>query len=215
MTGSTNGSVVRAAGKVDVLIIRHGLPVRVENTPRPDPALSPSGLEQAKAVGVWLAGEPITAVYSSHLLRAAGTAKPLARLLELPVITDADLAEFDLGGDYYIPLEEMRAQQDPRLDRFHAWIKSSEAPAVLDNYQARVIAALERIVRADNGGVVAVFAHGGVVNAAVRKALGHPERNIVEAAYASITRLQITVDGPWKLQSFNEIQHLRAVVPVY
>ncbi|WP_433598218.1 histidine phosphatase family protein [Nocardia sp. CA-135953] len=205
--------IVGTSEFTEILIVRHGLPVRVENTPRPDPELSPIGRGQAQAVGEWLAQEPITALYSSNMRRAAETASPAARLLDLPVHVDADLAEFELGADYYIPLEEMRAEQDPRLDRFRAWIDSPEAPAILDGYQVRVVNALERIVADNLGGVVAVFAHGGVVNAAARKALDHPGRSVVEAVYASMTRIQITADLRWKLRSFNEIQHLRQSRP--
>ncbi len=65
---------------MELLLIRHGLPLRVENddgTPA-DPSLSPAGQEQARRLMRWLERDKIERVYASPLRRAYQTAEPLA-----------------------------------------------------------------------------------------------------------------------------------------
>jgi probable phosphoglycerate mutase len=62
-----------------------------------DTALTEAGRQQALAAAEMLAGEAITAIYSSPLQRARDTAVPVAAKLELPIIIVADLAERNWG----------------------------------------------------------------------------------------------------------------------
>ena len=62
-----------------------------------DTELTKAGRQQALAAAEVLAGEPITAVYSSPLRRARDTAVPVAAKLELPIIIVAELAERNWG----------------------------------------------------------------------------------------------------------------------
>src|SRR5205809_1084762 len=57
---------------MELILIRHGLPERREDTA--DPPLSDHGHEQARRVAAWLADEAIDAVYASTMLRARQTA---------------------------------------------------------------------------------------------------------------------------------------------
>src|SRR5688500_6725396 len=67
---------------VELLIIRHGLPVRIDDAEGPaDPGLSELGHEQARRVATWLRGEKITAVYTSPMRRAVQTAAPIGEIL--------------------------------------------------------------------------------------------------------------------------------------
>src|SRR5262245_37976304 len=70
---------------VELLLIRHALPLRVENrdgTPA-DPPLSAEGRLQAERLAAWLTDDKIDAVYTSPLRRARETAEPLAGALGL------------------------------------------------------------------------------------------------------------------------------------
>jgi len=72
---------------MEMLLIRHGLPVHKVNsdgTPA-DPPLSRLGREQARLVEEWLAEEGIDRIYSSPMLRARETAEPLARMMNIEV----------------------------------------------------------------------------------------------------------------------------------
>ena len=70
---------------MELLLIRHALPIRIEN-PEGEPAappLSDAGLEPAVRLARWLEPEPLDALYASPLRRARETAEPLATLNRL------------------------------------------------------------------------------------------------------------------------------------
>jgi broad specificity phosphatase PhoE len=62
-----------------------------------DVELTALGSEQAQAAARALAGEPITAIYSSPLRRARETAEPIAQALRLPVRLVPELIERSRG----------------------------------------------------------------------------------------------------------------------
>src|SRR5215213_2607143 len=106
---------------MDLLLIRHALPVRIDGGDGPaDPELSDDGWQQAGALAAWLADDEIDVMVASPLRRAQETAEPLATLLDLPVATVDGLAEFDRNAPWYIPIEELKATDDPR---WHAMLK--------------------------------------------------------------------------------------------
>ncbi|MGI9621301.1 MAG: histidine phosphatase family protein, partial [Acidimicrobiales bacterium] len=95
---------------MDLLIIRHGRPERVEGAEgTADPGLTDIGHDQALAVARFLADEPVDHIVSSPMLRARQTAEPLSQILQLPVQVIDDLAEIDKDAQEYVPIEERRA----------------------------------------------------------------------------------------------------------
>ncbi|HEV7801110.1 MAG TPA: histidine phosphatase family protein [Burkholderiales bacterium] len=62
-----------------------------------DVDLTALGREQARIAARALAGEPITAIYSSPLRRARHTAEPVAEALKLPITVIAEIAERNWG----------------------------------------------------------------------------------------------------------------------
>ena len=81
---------------MQLILIRHGLPERREDTS--DPPLSDIGREQARRVARYLAGDGIDAVFSSTMLRAIQTAEPFAAQSGHQVATREGIVEFDRGG---------------------------------------------------------------------------------------------------------------------
>src|SRR5699024_1886641 len=59
---------------MDILLIRHGLPLRVESDRPVDPPLAPRGHEQAEALAAWLEPTPPDLLLSSTMNRAIDTA---------------------------------------------------------------------------------------------------------------------------------------------
>lgn len=193
---------------VEVALIRHGLPHRVEGVAKPDPGLTGSGFEQARAVAEILLQLPVRTVASSRLRRARETAAPAVEKLGLDLDIHDDLAEFDSGADFYIPIEEMVAAADPRLDRWRELMASNDMDGPLADFRRTATAAVARVAAGTSGGVAAVFCHGGVIGACVEKAVGDVRLGVTEPHYGSITRITIGAEGQWKLRTYNELHHI-------
>ncbi len=191
---------------MELLLIRHGLPVRVDEGTvdgPADPDLSERGLAQAAALADWLVGEAIDALWVSPMRRAAQTAAPLVQRLGLPVVIDEDIAEYDRDAASYIPIEELKAANDPR------WREVPEQP---EHFQAVVVAAVERIVAAHPRQRVAVVCHGGVINAYAAHVLGIADPLFFLPQYTSINRVFAASTGQRSVASLNETAHVRGLL---
>ena len=196
---------------VEVALVRHGLPGRIEGVPRPDPGLTEVGIEQARAVAEVLAALPVRAVASSGLARAKETAAPTSEALGIATGVYEDLAEFDNGADFYIPIEDMVAESDPRLDQWRELMHRPDMVGVLAEFRRTATAAVGQVAAESRSGLVAVFCHGGVIGACVEKALGDARVPLIEPHYGSITRIAIDADGTWKLRTYNELHHIERI----
>jgi probable phosphoglycerate mutase len=195
---------------VELVLIRHGLPIRVENEPGTpaDPPLSEEGREQARLVADWLAPEGFDVVYSSPMRRAVETAEPLAARLGLEVTIDDELAELDRGHHFYVPVEELKATGDPRYEQ----LLKGELYADVDVETWSKVAALavQRVVEAHPGQRIALFAHGGVINAYLSTLLGLDTMFFFGPGYTSISRVKVgDYSERLMLHSLNEQAHLR------
>src|SRR5262245_59048718 len=131
---------------MDLLLIRHGLPVRIDEGEGPaDPTLSEEGWRQAKALASWLADDGIEVGVASPLQRAKETAQPLAEHLGVDIAIVDGLAEFDREAPWYIPIEELKAADDPR---WHAMIRG-EWELDPDAFQSAVVEAVDGIIEAN------------------------------------------------------------------
>ncbi|HEX4867330.1 MAG TPA: histidine phosphatase family protein [Acidimicrobiales bacterium] len=190
---------------MELLLIRHALPVRVDSGSvdgPADPHLAPLGVHQAEALAAWLAAEPIHAVWSSPKRRALETAGPLAGRLGLEVRVDEGLAEYDRHADSYIPIEELKAANDPR------WNEQPERP---EEFRADVVAAMEAVIAAHPGQRVAVVCHGGVINAYAGHVLGVTDPIFFLPAYTSVSRILAASSGARSIETLNESGHLRGL----
>lgn len=197
---------------MEVLLVRHALPVRVE-TPgvAADPPLAEAGRVQAEALARGWAGR-VDAVWTSPMRRAVETAAPLAAAVGIEPVVDADLAEMDAGDDRYIPLEELRTDPAGWAEAVASWV-GPEAEELRRAFRRRVVGAVDRVVAAHRGQRVAVVCHGGVVNAEVAEAIGLGPSLFFEPAYTSVSRLLASASGARQLVSANETWHLDHVVP--
>ena len=192
---------------MELLIIRHGLPVRIDDAGGPaDPGLAPEGHEQAQRLADWLRHERISAVFTSPMQRARETAAPLAAGLGLEPVVDDELAEFDRGQHFYVPLEELKAARDPRYEQ----LMKGEYDGEVDPFIFRevVTVAVERVIEANPGGTVAVVCHGGVINAFASHVLGIDFPLFFQPTYTSINRFLCSSAGHRSVASLNEAGHL-------
>ncbi len=195
---------------MELLLIRHGLPIRRELTEGvADPELAPGGLAQAELLGAYLASEPLDAVYSSSLQRARQTAEPLVAGRGLELRIEPDVAEYDKDSAEYVPVEELKATNDPRWQAMLAGtMEGMEDHAA---FVTRVITGVDRIIDAHRGHRVAVVCHGGVINAYVSHILGldAERRGFFYPNYTSIHRIAAASSGERSVVTLNETTHLR------
>lgn len=199
---------------VELLLIRHALPTRVEGADGPaDPPLSADGHRQARALAEWLAPEPLDALYVSPMARARETADPLGALRGLAPVVREGVAEFDRNADSYVPMEELKAANDPRWQEIVDGGYFADADLTPEAFQATVVEAVEGIIAENAGGVAAVVCHGGVINAYLARILGLDDVLFFEPAYTSISRVRASRRGHRMVVSVNETAHLRGIWP--
>jgi probable phosphoglycerate mutase len=189
---------------MELLLIRHALPVRMDASAHgpADPHLAELGRQQATAVAEWLVHEKIDALWCSPMRRARETAAPIEARLGLTSTIEEGIAEFDRGADSYIPVEELKAANDPR------WYEVPEQP---EHFQAVVVEAIERIVEAHPRQRVAVVCHGGVINVYAGHVLGIDDPLFFLPYYTSINRVLAASTGERSIGSLNETGHLRGL----
>jgi probable phosphoglycerate mutase len=195
---------------MELIIVRHGLPLRVETedgTPA-DPPLSDEGRNQAERMAQWLQREAIDRVYTSPMVRAIQTAEPLAQQLSLEPQVEQGVAEFDQHAESYVPLEELK-RTDP--ERWRQLMQSGWEglfdPAA---FKQTVVEAIERIIADNPGGRVAVVCHGGVINTWAAHVLETPRQLFFQPQYTSINRFMASSKGHRSVVSLNESAHLVA-----
>ncbi len=191
---------------MDLVLIRHGLPERREDTA--DPPLTPEGLDQAQRVAQLLSGEMIDGVFSSTMLRAIQTAEPYAAAGGHEIQQREGIVEFDRGTGQYVPMEVLKR------DDYEAWkaFVSGGYQMDINAFQKAVVDTLEDIIATNPSKTVAVFCHGGVINVWTAHILGMAPRLFFEPGYASIHRYLCARSGERNLVALNERAHLKDLV---
>lgn len=195
---------------MELLLIRHALPERIElASGAADPALDADGNRQAVHLATYLATERLDAVYASPLRRAVQTATPLLaeRGLELGIV--ADVAEWDRNSSEYVPVEVLKATNDPRWQAMvsQEWHSEEESAEEFDH---RVVHAIESLVEAHQGQRIVIVCHGGVINAYLAHVIGLPVgKMFFYPNYTSIHRVAAARSGSRSIVTINETSHLR------
>ncbi|MBS9535771.1 histidine phosphatase family protein [Mycobacterium sp. M1] len=197
---------------MQLLLIRHALPLRSEHGQGADPELSDVGIEQARRLPEALARFPISRVIASPQRRAIQTAEPLAKARGLTVDVEDRFAEYDRDMPGYVPVEQLRTEQ-PR-----AWARmaAGHLPPGVDEeaFCARVAAGLADTVAASRpDDTVAVFSHGGVINVVLHQILGTARLLSFPIDYASATRLLYSRSGQASVEATNTTEHVWDLLP--
>jgi probable phosphoglycerate mutase len=200
---------------MELLLIRHALPIRRElESGAADPELSEDGLAQAVHLAQYLSSEHLDAVYASSMQRARQTAEPVAASRDLEIALRDGITEFDRFSSEYVPVEELKAANDPRWQQMLAgeW----DGDESQDEFRARTVTAIEEIIAAHSGQRVAVVCHGGVINAYLTTIMGLTDetsggssRGFFYPNYTSIHRVAASSRGDRSVITINETSHLR------
>ena len=151
----------------EVWLIRHGQTewsASGRNTGRSDVPLTPTGMEQARALRTRLADQPFALVATSPLARAHETCR-LAGQLDAAK-TDADLVEWDYGS------LEGRTTAEIRRDMpgWSVWDGAIPGGETVDEVGERADLVIERALAAR--GDVALFAHAHMLRVVAARWLG-------------------------------------------
>ncbi|CQD22403.1 phosphoglycerate mutase [Mycobacterium lentiflavum] len=197
---------------MQVLLVRHALPLRSEHGQGSDPDLSEDGLAQIARLPEALARFPISRVISSPQRRAIQTAEPVAAARQLSVEIDDRFAEYDRDLPVYIPVEQIRAENPKEWER----LAQGHLPSAVDEdaFRARIRAATDDLVAsADPEDTVAVFSHGGVINLLLHEILGTKRLLSFPVDYASVTRLLYSRTGQATVAGVNGVEHVWDLLP--
>ena len=193
----------------DLLLIRHGLPV----SGIAGPGLSPEGIEQARRLGSWLAGEDVDVLVTSPMRRAQETTATIAGELgrKVDAVVD-DLREWDtdLPPTAYYAIEEM-APTNPRAIAIAEGRYDDFVPELdRDAFRKRTAGVLAELLDRWPGRRIAAVCHGGLINAMVGGVLEVPALFWFNPGYTSVTRLRRMPGERVVVVSVNETAHLFA-----
>jgi len=212
MTPVPEGQITR------IVAIRHGetawnVDTRIQG--QLDVPLNGKGLWQARRLADALADEDVGVVYSSDLQRAWQTAQPLAERLGLVPRPEPRLRERAFGvfeGLTWAEIERDHPEASERWRRRDPDFGPAGGETLADFY-ARCVASITALAERHPGEVLAVVAHGGVLDclyrAATRADLRAPRT--WQLGNASINRLLYTPQG-LSMVGWADTGHLDAAV---
>lgn len=194
---------------MQLLLVRHALPLRSEPGEGSDPDLSADGIAQAARLPAALTRFPITRLVSSPQRRAQQTAQPVADALGLGIDIDERLAEYDYGLSHYTPIEQASEEDLQRL--INGQLPGDVDP---DAFQARIWAGIEDVIAgAGHDDTVALFSHGGVINAVVHRVMKTERLLSVQVDYAGVTRVLSSRSGRLSVAAINSTEHVWDLLP--
>jgi len=177
--------------------------------------LSKLGFAQAKVTAKALAKENITAIYSSDLLRAVQTAEPLAKMLELEIVTRTAFRERNVGVLEGLTFDESK-QEFP--SDYYALVNRNIQHVITEgeSYRhllTRITAELRSILGKHRGERIAVFTHTGALCFMTLHLLGAIHRNTKQTPWiitsnCGINRFEIRGPRNVRVLALNDTRHL-------
>ena len=198
-----------------LIVVRHGetawnVDTRIQG--HLDIPLNATGLWQARQLGDALAGEAISAIYTSDLLRARKTAQAVADATGAALIDEPGLRERAFGSFQGRTFAEVEAEHPEQARRWRQRDpdyapQGGESLRVL---RERVIDTTHRLAARHPGELVLLVTHGGVLDvlyrAATRQDIQAPRT--WQLGNAAINRLLWTHGHGLSLVGWADTQHL-------
>ncbi|MDB5732094.1 MAG: histidine phosphatase family protein [Variovorax sp.] len=160
-----------------LIAVRHGetawnVDTRIQG--QLDIPLNDTGLWQARRAATALAEEPVAAIYASDLARAWQTATEIAQALRLDVLPEPRLRERAFGHFEGRTFAEIEAESPAEARRWRQR-DPDYAPAggeSLSAFRDRITTVAAELAARHPGELVALVAHGGVMDVLYRAATG-------------------------------------------
>jgi 2,3-bisphosphoglycerate-dependent phosphoglycerate mutase len=208
---------------LELILVRHGITswnLEKRFQGQLDIPLSDLGHDQAGLTADALAGEPVSSIYVSDLLRAQETAFPIAENLGLPLLAEISLRERHYGhfqGKTHAEIErDMPTEFAKWQDRDLSYDFGGDGGESLPMFHKRVDMALAAIIKrsiAQTAGslkAVLIVTHGGVLNMAHHLATQTPLDSPRDHTIDNCSINRIGWDGKrYHLISWGDIDHLQ------
>ena len=198
-----------------IIAVRHGetswnVDARIQG--QTDIGLNDTGRWQARRVGQALAGEPISAVYTSDLGRARETAESIGEVSGVAPIPHQGLRERSFGMFEGKTFDEIHQTWPDHAHNWRKRIPEWEPPQggeSLLQLRERVTRTMSDLAARHRGEQIAVVAHGGVLDTLYRIATGQEVNSprTWELPNGAINRLLWTPEG-FTLVGWSDTQHL-------
>ena len=180
--------------------------------------LSELGQEQARLTANALAKENINAIYSSDLLRAVQTAEPLAKKVNLEIMTSPALRERNVGVLEGLTFDESK---EAHPDDYYALVNRNIHHVITEgesyrNLLNRISAELRDILRRHRGERIAIFTHTGALCFMTLHLLGAIHRNTKQTPWiitsnCGINRFEIRGPRNVRVLALNDTRHLAQI----
>ncbi len=180
--------------------------------------LSELGHRQAELTAQTLVKEGIEAIYSSDLLRAVQTAKPLTEILDLPIIMTSAFRERKVGVLEGLTFDESKAQFPKD---YYALVNRSIHHVITEGESynqllRRATKALHEVIRTHHGKNIVIFSHTGTICFLTLHLIGAINRHTKTTPWlvtsnCGINRFEISGRNNVRVNAFNDTRHLRQV----
>ena len=204
-----------SADPTTLLLLRHGetewnLSGRWQGQAADTP-LTDLGREQARIVAGRLRSYPISAIYSSDLVRALETAQIIGQALHVAPIPEPALRESDIGAWTGLTWDEIAARFPDEVAAMYAGQEVRRGGG--ESYgelQARLAAAAENIAARHPGQTVLLVGHGAALRSLVSHALDASLAQMHRIAIGGNTAISVLQMryGHLRLVSYNDTAHL-------
>lgn len=198
-----------------VIFVRHGETLWNQSKRyqgHSDIPLNETGIEQGKKVAKGLAGEKISAIYSSDLGRAVQTAKIIGAEHGLEPIMIKDFREVNFGLWEGLTYEEIMAEWPEVLSAIYEKPGGTLIPGgeSFDDVQKRTVGGLGKCLANHKEETIVVVSHGGTMRVLLCDALGLPVEKMWSLQQDSTAINIVTYFETTKVVSLvNDTCHLR------
>ena len=190
LAGATTADIGGRTPGADIELLRHGDTGHRGFRGQLDDLPTEEGLAQMRAA---VAGRRWDVLVSSPLRRCALFAREFATALGVPLRLEPRLAEYRFGRWQGVPMERLAQNEGEALVRFWADPAAHPPPGAetIDQFDARVRAALADVVSEFDGRCVLIVTHGGVIRLLQCRALGLSWSRMasLDVPHASLHRL--------------------------
>jgi broad specificity phosphatase PhoE len=176
-----------------------------------DPPLSDEGRQQARLVGARLGGRRFAGFYASDLKRAFETAQVIGTSLGMAPEANESLREIYLGEWEGLRTEEIAVRFPTAWAR---WVEEPDWDCVPGGegaaaFDARVSSAVDQMLDRHPHGDILAVTHGGVIQVALHRAVGRPNRGLFpfKIHNASISVIEKR-DDRMLIGGVNDVGHL-------